>query len=99
MPSNQLMIARLIPKGKQKYTIKAHGWNHHTEDKKGRPKKGQKRYTASRNQRREIPAKPLRNRVPTPPPVEAHVQLLPQARGAYFRNILFHRLYLNATTN
>ncbi len=28
------------------------------------------------------------------PKVKAHAWLLPQARAAYFRNILFHRLYL-----
>jgi len=28
------------------------------------------------------------------PEVEAHARLLPQAKAAYFRNTLFHRLYL-----
>ncbi len=28
------------------------------------------------------------------PQVEAHARLLPQAKAAYFRNTLFHRLYL-----
>jgi len=82
--------SKIDTKRKAKNPIKAHGWNHHTEDKREGQREA-KRWAASKNQRREIPAKPLTTGYP---PVEAHVQLLPQARGAYFRNILFHRLYL-----
>jgi len=55
--------SKIDTKRKAKNPIKAHGWNHHTEDKREGQRKA-KRCAAIKNQRREIPDKPLRTGYP-----------------------------------